>query len=252
MYRNYRNDEYLNRRRKFEPWYTKRINDSIGHSEVTLEHRRTHLMGLLTEAIESGQAESPSRVLDVGGDEGQFIPELGTIEKKAVLEVSDVSRMSDVDQIQDWEEAQRFRPDLIMMCHVLEHTDGARDLVDSAAKCLSRSGLLYVEIPLDAPDRLPRFLKSSVNRSYTSFLARHPLFFTVADLWGLVTRRLIGTVLPGAVVKQSEHINFFDYRSVSTVLENAGLEILSSSIYEPTQGVPLLNMRALGVLSRKI
>jgi len=142
MYQNYRNDEYLRRRRRFEPWYTKKINDSIGHSTSTLDHRRAHLEDVLAEVVQRGMAQSPRRVLDVGGDEGQFIPNLSTIEMKAVLEVSEVRRDADVVSVKDWQDASKCSPDLIMMCHVLEHTSEARELVQSAVECLAVSGLL--------------------------------------------------------------------------------------------------------------
>jgi len=82
-------------------------------------------------------------------------------------------------------------------------------------------------------------------------LARHPSLFTIADLWGLGTRRLASQILPGAVVKQSEHINFFGLKEITLVAEEFGLEMLRHSIYEPTVGVPLLEMKALGVLFKK-
>jgi hypothetical protein len=75
MYNSYRGTEYQQRRHRYEPWYSKKINDAIGHSTEVLEVRRLHLEDLLLSAINpDGSKATLKRVLDVGGDEGQFIP----------------------------------------------------------------------------------------------------------------------------------------------------------------------------------
>ena len=51
MYNGYRGDDYFSRRNKYEPWYTKRVNDAIGHSSKVLELRQQHLQDFLKTTI---------------------------------------------------------------------------------------------------------------------------------------------------------------------------------------------------------
>lgn len=251
MYDGYRGGAYLKRRHRYEPWYTKRVNQAIGHSPIVLEHRRRHLRSLISDAVDRGVARSPSRVLDVGGDEGQFIPDIESITTKAVLEVSGVRPIEGVGNLGSWREVEAFQPDLIMMCHVLEHTSGARDMVLSSAVALSEGGLLYLEVPLDRPSRLPRVMSHRRYAAYTRCLARHPALFMFADGLSLLSKRILGRPIIGSATKQNEHINFFDEASLSQVLENLGFQKVVESVYKPSSGVPILDVSALGVLYRR-
>lgn len=252
MYDGYRGSTYFARRNHYEPWYTTRVNDSIGHSEFVLEHRRTHLKNVITGAADRGEARLPIRILDVGGDEGQFIPDISTVADRAVLEVSGVRPVDGVKTIHTWLEVGQFQPDLIMMCHVLEHTSGAREMVEAAAEALSAGGLLYLEVPLDGPSRVPAFMSRNWYQSYTRWLSRHPFVFRFADALSLASRRFLGGPVIGSVIKQSEHINFFDVASMSHVVETLGFEEIAESVYKPSSGVPVLDVSALGVLYKRL
>lgn len=252
MYDEYRGSAYFVRRHRYEPWYTSRVNDAIGHSNSVLEHRRTHLKNVIVGAAERGSISSPTRVLDVGGDEGQFIPEIATISERAVLEVSGVRPVDGVDTVHTWQEAGDFQPDLIMMCHVLEHTSSAREMVAASADVLSSGGLLYLEVPLDRPLRVPTLMGRSWYRTYTRWLSRHPQIFLVADALSLVSRRFLGRPAIGSVIKQNEHINFFDEHSLSCVVETLGFRRIAESVYKPSSGVPILDVSALGVLYERL
>ena len=252
MYDGYRGDGYFSRRHRYEPWYTAKVNNAIGHSAQVLEHRRKHLEELVGEAIRSGAISSPSRVLDVGGDEGQFIPEIPTITARAVLEVSGAKPVDGVTTIQTWQEVSQFGPDLIMMCHVLEHTSSARHMISDTAANLGPGGLLYLEIPLDRPARTPRAMAQPWYAAYTRAISRHPGLFRMADLTSLVSRRFFGRPIVGSVMKQNEHINFFDELSLHAVVSDFGFRKVSASVYKPSSGVPILDVRALGVLYQRI
>ena len=251
MYAGYRGTEYFKRRNKFEPWYTKKVNDGIGHSSQVLQLRRDHLEKLMTKVIAAGLVEAPVRVLDVGGDEGQFIPELPSIEMRAVLEVSGVRPIADVASVNDWNQARVFRPDMLMMCHVLEHTDLASEMIEEASKLLTKGQLFYVEVPLDRPRKIGPVFRTSLYRSYTGWLAGHPLVFRIADLLSLVSRRVIGRPLIGSVIKQNEHLNFFNIESITKVLNAYGFFEVEKSIYKPSSGVPILDVAAIGVLFQR-
>jgi SAM-dependent methyltransferase len=250
MYSGYRGPEYQKRRARFEPWYSKRINDAIGHSSAVLKIRLQHLENLLIDVLRKhSEAIAPlTRVLDVGGDEGQFIPRMDSIVEKAVLEVSGVRPVEGAQVFASWSEVHNFSPDMIMMCHILEHIEEARENVENASRVLKRGGLLYIEIPLDRPVKIPRIFSTHWYMRYTKILCKIPLFFVFADLLSLVSRRFLGKPVPGAVIKQNEHIDFFDGATVTTVVEKLGFELLQESVYKPSSGVPVLDVSAAGLL----
>jgi SAM-dependent methyltransferase len=250
MYSGYRGPEYQKRRARFEPWYTKKINDAIGHSKDVLILRRHHLEKLLIDAVSDHpeKLSSPTRVLDVGGDEGQFIPNIESITEKAVLEVSGVRPVDDARVLTNWNEVDDFSPDMIMMCHVLEHIENARENIENAARALKPGGLLYVEIPLDRPGKIGRIFSTPTQRRYTQLLCKVPPLFVVADLISLVSRKILERPIPCAVIKQNEHINFFDGATIAAVVQTLGFELVHESVYKPTSGVPVLDMSASGTL----
>ena len=243
MYSGYRDSDYQRRRHRYEPWYSKKINNAIGHSIEVLEMRRLHLENLLNSVInQDGTTITVKRVLDVGGDEGQFIPKTESITAKAVLEISGIKPVVGVEVINSWDQAHNFQPDFIMICHVLEHLENPLETVENVSKILLTGGLLYIEIPLDGPSRIPKFFSSKFYHRYTKFLCRFPSLFVCADLLGLVSRKFIGWPIWGSVIKQSEHINFFNESSIKQVIETLGFSQMIDSRYKPSSGVPVLDV----------
>jgi hypothetical protein len=252
MYEGYRDDLYLKRRHKWEPWYTKSVNTAIGHSEPTLLARKQHLKSLLEQEIDTSRIKSPIRVLDFGGDEGQFIPELNSIEFRAVLEISKVSPKQNVVSLANWDEAKDFNPDFIMICHVLEHVDNPRELIQRAAEILPIGGLLYVEVPLDYPPSLNTSFSRSWYLGTLKFMRKIRPLWIASDFLGLVSKRFFKKQFPGTVVKQNEHINFFTENSVTSLCDEYGFAHVASSEYLATVAVPILKTVALGSLFQKI
>jgi SAM-dependent methyltransferase len=250
MYSGYRNSDYQRRRAKYEPWYSKKQNDAIGHSAEVLTLRRQHLEDTLSTALQNHPEKtiSPIRVLDVGGDEGQFIPRMESITQKAVLEISGVRPVDGAQVLDSWNQAHDFLPDMIMMCHVLEHIETARENIENASRILKPGSLLYIEIPLDRPLNISRLFSTPLYMKYTKFLCKATPFFVIADLLSLISRRFLGRPIPGAVIKQNEHINFFDGATINFVVETFGFELIHESIYKPSSGVPVLDVSASGTL----
>ena len=130
----------------------------------------------------------------------------------------------------------------------MEHIENARENVENAARALKPGGLLYLEIPLDRPVKIGRLFSTPVYKKYTQLLCKVPQLFVVADLVSLVSRKILGRPIPGAVIKQNEHINFFDGETIASVVETLGFELIHESIYKPTSGVPVLDVSASGSL----
>jgi len=251
MYGGYRGEGYFQKRHRWEPWYSAKLNHAIGHDTQTVINRREHLEAFLaTYAVET-QTAVLTKVVDFGGDEGQFIPHLPTIRDRRVFEVSDNAPAEGIESISRWEDIAAFRPDLMMMCHVLEHTEEARQLVEQAFEVLDPGGVLYVEIPLDRPPRPHSMLSKTFYGRYTRWLARSRWRWIPIDFLSLVSRRYLVRTLPGMVVKQSEHVQFFDRRALEPVLTAVGFNSIRFSEYEASSNIPRLQMKALGVLALK-
>ncbi len=233
MYGDYRGETYLRNRHRFEPWYTKRVNDAIGHAPEVLIARRVHLEGLMRSLIDEGLIEIPRRILDIGGDEGQFIPFLSSLEAAAVLEVSAAKPVSGVEQVGSWDAAQSFAPDTVMLCHVLEHVRDPGAMFDRALNLVGNGGLIYVEIPLDRPQKIAKIYRNHFQRKWSRLVARFRWTWILADLYSLVTRRYLGRLLPLGVVKQSEHVGYFTLEVLQAGCKRRGLSILRSSEYVP-------------------
>lgn len=251
MYSDYRGKSYLERRQHWEPWYTEKVNKAIGHSSTTLVNRKEHLSNMLTAEIDRNTITSPTRVLDFGGDEGQFIPELISITERAVLEISAVRTITNVQKFSGWDEVPSFKPDFIMMCHVLEHTIDARKLVEEAFYMLPVTGLLYIEVPLDSPPRIPHIFSQHFYSRWTEYIRRGRRRWMICDLLGLLSKRFLGVLIPGSVIKQSEHVNYFSERAILDVCESIGFHFISSSTYLASKDVPILKVNALGIIFKK-
>lgn len=123
LYAGYRDETYDRERQAFEPGY------SSGH----LNAPRDYLADV--EAWIRPYAE-PRTVLDIGGNDGRNTPFAATADV-TVWEIGDPE--------------PRGAYDLVVLAHVLEHVAWPRDLMATATRHLAANGLIYVEVPLEAP-----------------------------------------------------------------------------------------------------
>jgi len=251
LYSEYRGPAYFRRRHHWEPWYTKEINNGIGHNTETVLHRRRHLETFINVYVERYLVAPPTAVVDFGGDEGQFMPEIDTIQKCGVFEVSDSVPVTGVQKLATWGEVADFRPDLMMLCHVLEHTTESRDIVGRAYDSLKIGALLYIEVPLDRPPTPPKVFKTFAYRNFTKWVYRSRIFWILLDFITLVSKRYLKRVPVGGVIKQNEHVQFFDRRAFANVLAKMGFVNVEFSEYVASGTIPRLQTSALGVLAMK-
>ena len=243
IYSHYRDSSYQKKRQRYEPWYTQKVNLGIGHDPSNIRFRQENLEKLISEAHLSGLVDVPQVIVDWGGDKGQFIPLLGASQQSYVYEVSDATPAAGVERLLSTDQIERKHPDLFMLCHVLEHEHGARDLVSKIAAMAKPSSLFYVEVPLDRPEIVPKRLRPP----------KHMLKFRfpwiVLDFYSLITLRVLKLRLPFQVLKQSEHVHFFCKKSLVEVIERLGFKLIIMTEFQSAtwkSGVP--GSKALGVL----
>jgi hypothetical protein len=251
IYSGYREESYFRRRHRYEPWYTRRTNFDLGNNLETIERRRQNLEQLLEQALNLNNICNITSVVDIGGDKGQFIPRNESISRRAVMEVSSAPTERNVQRLSNWEEVKRFNPNLIMMCHVLEHLNEPRNEVGLAVQCIPSGCFLYIEVPLDKPITEGKWFGSRAQRLASFFVVRSPLLSTVIDAWSLTCRKVFGHSRIPSVLKQTEHVNYFSENAVRKLLGQFGCEMLTVATYDCSpQGHPL-PVKALCVLAKK-
>ena len=248
MYSHYRDEKYQKRRHRFEPWYTNKVNFGIGNSQETIALRKGNLFSLVNKALSNGAISLPRSIVDWGGDQGQFIPDFQHAPKKLVYEISNVKPMLGVGQVASIQEIEAVKPDFMMICHVLEHDHHARETINTISDLLPENGLLYIEVPDDRISVTPRHHKSVW---WQLFFINHRLLFIALDAYSLLTLRILRKRLPLQILKQSEHVNFFDRDSIVVVLKSFGFELIDESRYSTDRKTSKSEIQALGLLMKK-
>jgi hypothetical protein len=197
LYRDYRGEEYNNKRIFCEPFYQASV-DKFSSDQYMLE-RKAGINQLLDKHITD--VLPINYVLDYGGDTGSHIPDRFI---KSKLFVSDISGVTPLPGIQVYNpRLGNLVADFLMCCHVLEHKSDPDILIKELKLCMKPSTWLYVEVPN----------------------------FTFP--------------LQGGVFH--EHINRFNIRSMTALLNRNGIDVVDHLI-NPTMGGDCLCVLAkLGV-----
>ena len=225
LYRNYREQEYVRTRRKWEPWYlpawnSSRDPNSDGATEVVAE---------IEEQISSLPASALRVVADIGGDAGQFFPKAAR--RKLLVDPSDRDLVPDVERVSSIDQLPREVSLVILGC-VLPHLPEPGDFLKEVHQACPGAFVLVQT----ANDR-PRLRARHSTASYRNFLGRlrgNRIAFMISDFATGLCKQF-GWRLPRyGVIKQSEHINYFSIASLSRLAEGAGYRVLSS--HESTSG----------------
>jgi hypothetical protein len=91
--------------------------------------------------------------------------------------------------------------------------------------------VFYIEVPFERTT-VSWAGRGSGHRRYVAALARCRIAWTLADFYSTVCRVRWNVVPPLGVIKCYEHLNFFDERSLSVLLERAGLEVMGCQVGE--------------------
>jgi SAM-dependent methyltransferase len=239
LYADYRGEPYYRARHRYEPWYTRKANEAVGADATVARTRRANVEGFLREHVDVAAIDD---VLDFGGDRGQLIPE-GIGRRRFVYEISGAETVEGVTRLASEADLRGHRFDLVLLCHVLEHCSEPSDVLAQVRPLMrSNDSVLYVEVPYERAS-LGWLGRSKAYASYLGAIGRVRPLLTAVDLYSTLFRIRWNAVPPLGFVKMHEHINFFDERSLSTLLAQNGFTVLTSkrmSIRSPLGETPVL------------
>jgi SAM-dependent methyltransferase len=244
LYGDYRGSQYLALRHRWEPWYSRNVNDACAPDADLVSERHAFMMRILDDANMNHQLAC---VVDFGGDEGQFFPRI-PIERRVVCDLSKRELPAGIEHIATMSELGDVKPDLVIVAHVLEHLPDPAGPLREIRRAIGDEGIIYVEVPLDR-FRVSPFHASVRYQRYLQRLVRHRLPFVGSDFVSGLSRHLRSSVPMFGVIKQSEHINYFSERSLKAVLAASGfIEVSQSS--NPNLRVGGLRIGCYGVAAR--
>lgn len=217
IYREYRGPEYVRIRNKWEPWYSISYNNA--HDEAKWTDTR---VAEINKFLGLNLKLKPNLVVDIGGDRGQYIPDLGQ-EVSYVIEASEKDLIKGVVRLNSLDEVKN--PNLIIYSHVLEHVNNP---IGEISTFLQKANSVYVEVPFGVPSITPN------RKSIIKFLKKLIHSFRV-NRWILDTKPKSGRANIDGVLIQSEHINFFTEDAFSRIAArlDATVEIAVTTIPTP-------------------
>jgi hypothetical protein len=182
LYTDYRSDSYNQERIRYEPEYAS-IASQVGNCAQEIQTRKVGLSQWLTGKF---NVESNFSMLDFGGADGRFLPDLPG--EKYVFDISDIAPAEGIQRIRAESELSSYS--YIQLAHVLEHVSYPLVLTRKVASFLKDSGYLYIEVPQELTDEAISQLGTQHNT------VRLPIH---------------------------EHINQYSVRAVTELLRSAGL-----------------------------
>lgn len=144
LYAGYRDENYQKLREKYEPSYTKEFNESLFAPPDGGELRRSNISEFLSPVIGKTAIK---KVLDYGGDKGQFIPTCFENADRFVFEISGTEVVEGVTLLEDKKDLRLHQWDLILCNMVMEHLSDVQSYFRELVSYMGSSTLLYVEVP---------------------------------------------------------------------------------------------------------
>lgn len=248
IYQSYRESNWFKNRNSFEPWYRKSTNNAFMDHHKNIAERMEFTSNLITAAgIEISQINS---FLDFGGDSGQFFPLdfkgekfLFDIQTHAKNTTDGINRINSLDGLES-------SIDMVSNCYVLEHMSDINIGILELKKCLKTNGYLLMELPYDK-FKVSRFHKTSLYESYLSIVYRSLILFKFLDFLTGIWRQFFNKIPFFGIVKQSEHINYFDNLAAVQLIQNHKLEIIHVSKPQRKSFVGIIKQGRFGVVARK-
>jgi hypothetical protein len=225
LYSKYRSESYYAVRHSWEPWFSK--NDNKAFDETSSIKASNSVSGRKRdiEAIFDLSGLSLKQIngcLDFGGDSGQFIPnDIKGVKYVVDQQIASSYNVDSITYVSDIEVIEKKSLGLIMCCMVLEHVNDVNETIRDLVKLLSINGFLYIEVPMDS-FRVSKFHQTWFYEKYLNFLSDHGYLFQLLDFATGVWRLSFKSIPFWGVLKQSEHINYFNYPTIQALLEKFG------------------------------
>jgi SAM-dependent methyltransferase len=206
LYLDYRSPSYNQERIRYESEYAS-IATSVGYDPVEIQTRRKALTKFLQKHLQSCDMRS---VLDYGGSDGRFIPDIAG--SKFVYEISSTKPIPGVTRVKSESELGTYS--IVLLAHVTEHVPNPLKLVQELKAYIEPGGYLYIETPQEISDQQRRDLQNGNAR------------FDIPI---------------------HEHINFYCLPAVSCLLEAAGFALVATESAPVDLGwIRGVHLRALG------
>lgn len=225
LYSGYRGDGYFAARHREEPWYSRKVNDGIGQDPAEIIARNRALESFLGEHVDATRID---KVLDYGGDRGQFIPaSIGR--QKYVFELSDAVPAEGVTRLAKESDIAPGAFDLVMLCGVLEHCSDPAEILRTLRKFGATGSLLYIGVPYERYD--VRFAGGGATYArYLDALLGVPPLLKLVDFYSAAARIRWDFIPPLGLVKCHEHLNFFNAQSITALLKRTGFSVLACEV----------------------
>jgi SAM-dependent methyltransferase len=123
--------------------------------------------------------------------------------------------------------ARKF--DLIMALGVLEHCSEPAEVLEQLRSSLSPGSFLVVGVPFERYG-IGFAGKGKLYRAWLTALLRVPPALIAVDFYSAAARIRLEHVPPLGLVKCHEHLNFFNQKSMSALLQRAGFEVVDSKV----------------------
>jgi hypothetical protein len=203
IYKDYRGPKYLEIRTKWESWYSTSYNTNHDDKDWILSR-----VNSLTKFL-APEDKQLNVVIDVGGDRGQYIPDIA--KNRIVFDLSHKETLPGIVRISEFNHLPQA--DLIIYAHVLEHV---ADPVLELRGLFLKSKRIYVEVPYGVPV-INNFRTSKFN------FFRYWILSHNKKLWSSYSAPATGREVPAnKVLTQSEHLTFFSEKSTQVLANRLG------------------------------
>jgi Methyltransferase domain len=185
LYADYRSPSYNQQRIRYEPEYAA-IAKAVGYDPVEVRTRTTALTAFLRKELEA----DPITILDYGGSDGRFIPDIPG--SRFVYDISNLDPVPGTTRIESESELGTYS--LVLLAHVTEHVTHPLNLVRKLSAYVEPGGHLYIETPQEISDQQRAEFQHSARR------------FDIGI---------------------HEHINYYCVPAVAALLEAAGFNVVA-------------------------
>ena len=201
LYKNYRDDDYIHLREKYEPDYSDRNN---------ILSKQIHYMPYIEKFISDNTNNNFTNLLDWGGETGINTPFLSSQNiKKFIYDISGNKKNN--NKITYLKNIKNKKFDLITCLHVFEHIPYPLKELSRLVTSLKKNSYIYIEVPHESLIDDNHLDKNILN------LKKH---------W-------------------HEHINFFSKKSLTNLINQAGLKLIKINKKNVSKGKFILSIYQL-------